>query len=60
MKNEKAQNVVEYILLAVAVILVFLILLNPQAGPVKQSVNGMLYSTVDKLHNMTQEIKITP
>ena len=57
MNNKKAQNVVEFILLAVAVILIFLAFLNPQTGPMKHSVNSLLNSTIDKIHNIAQEIK---
>ncbi len=54
MKAKKGQNIVEYILLAVAVILVFLVILNPQSGPLKNSVERTINSTVDKINELGQ------
>jgi len=56
MKNHKGQNVVEYILIAVAVVLVGLVFLNPQSSPVKNSVETILNSTVNSIHNIAQSI----
>ena len=53
MKKQKGQNIVEYILMAVAVILVFVVILRPNTGPLAQSVNRTLNSTVDKLNQFT-------
>ena len=52
----KAQNLVEYILLAAAVIVVFLILLNPQQGPMKQSVERSMNQSVDMINGMANSI----
>ncbi len=57
MENNKAQNIVEYILIVVAVVLVGLVFLNPQSGAVKKSVETTLNSTVDAVDNITQSIK---
>ncbi|MBI3602016.1 MAG: hypothetical protein HY209_03890 [Candidatus Omnitrophica bacterium] len=57
MKNNKGQNVVEYILVAVAVVLVCLVLLNPQSGPVKKSVETTLNSTVDSINSIANTIQ---
>lgn len=55
--NSKGQNMIEYILLAVAVVLVFLVLLNPKSGSVKKSVEKTLNSTVDMINGTTKEIR---
>jgi hypothetical protein len=60
MKNHKGQNIVEYILMAVAVILVMLVILNPKSGPLKHSVERTLNSTtnqLDKLSTGTSSIR---
>ena len=57
MKNNQAQNIVEYILLVVAVILVFLVVLNPRSGLLKKSVEKTLNGSVDQIGNITNEIQ---
>ena len=52
MNNQKGQNIIEYILLSVAVILVFIVILKPNTGPLAQSVNRTLNSTSDKLDDL--------
>lgn len=60
MKNGKGQNIIEYILMMAAVIVVFLIFLNPHSGPVKNSLERTLNSTVDKIANITAQINLQP
>ena len=50
MDTQKGQNIIEYILMAVAVILVFLVVLNPHSGPLKNSVERTLNSTTHQLN----------
>ena len=59
MKNAKrGQSIVEYVLLVVAVVLVFLVLLNPHSGLIKNSVERTLNSTVDVIDNTSREINL--
>lgn len=58
MKDNKGQNIIEYILLVVAVILVFLVLLNPKSGPVKTSIETTLNSTVNMIDATNQDIQL--
>lgn len=53
MNNQKGQNIIEYILMAVAIILVFLVILNPRTGTLKNSVERTLNSTTDKLDGLS-------
>jgi len=53
MKTQKGQNIIEYILMSVAAILVFLVILNPKTGPLKKSVETTLNSTTDKLNSLS-------
>ncbi len=53
--NNKGQNVIEYILLVVAVVLVCLAFFNN--GAMKQSVNASLNVTIHQLQNITNEIR---
>ncbi len=56
--DSTGQNIIEYILLVVAVILVFLLLLNPQSGLIKNSVERTLNSTVNMIDQINKEIKL--
>jgi len=56
MNNKKAQNVIEYILLIVAVLTVFIFFLGPQ-GPFKGAVqNSMMKGTVTQIQNFSDQI----
>jgi uncharacterized protein YoxC len=57
MKNMRGQNIVEYILLVVAVLLVFLVILNPQSGTIKKSVETTINGTADQISIITSQIK---
>lgn len=56
-RNFKAQNIIEYILLVVAVLLVFLVFLNPKSGPMKNSVEKTINGTVNMIDSAANEIK---
>jgi hypothetical protein len=56
--NNNGQNIIEYILLAVAALLVYLVLLNPHSGPIKNSVEATLNRSVEQIDNITSEIKL--
>ena len=58
METQKGQSIVEYILMAVAVLLVFLVILNPQSGPLKASVERTVNSTADKIDQLGQSIQL--
>jgi hypothetical protein len=58
MKTQKGQNLVEYILLAVAVILVFLVILKPKDGILSNSVNRTLNTSVNLVDSLSQSINI--
>ncbi len=59
--NFKGQSIVEYILLVIAVILVFLVVLNPlKKTQVKESIETTLNRTVDMIDNTTKEIVLPP
>ncbi len=55
--NQKAQNVVEYILLTIVVVIVFVYLFSP-AGPFKKSLQHGLDTQTQHLKNMTDDIKL--
>ncbi|MEI7998985.1 MAG: hypothetical protein WCH62_05720 [Candidatus Omnitrophota bacterium] len=54
--NNKGQSVIEYILLAVAVILVLLVIVNPHSGPIKDYVNTVINSIPEQIGNITSNI----
>ena len=58
MKTQQGQNIVEYILLVVAAILVFLVILNPRSGPLKSSVERTLNSATDNLKQLSDNANI--
>lgn len=58
--NCQGQNIIEYTLLVIAVILVFLVILNPQGGLIKSSVETTLNKTVEMINNTTREIILPP
>jgi hypothetical protein len=60
MNTRKGQNLVEYILLAVAVILVFLVILKPNSGILSNSVNRTLNTSLNLINSMGQSITISP
>ncbi len=58
MGNSKGQNLIEYILLVIAVILVCMyFFLNQTSGPMGSSINAGLYSMVNEINNIQGEIK---
>lgn len=58
--NSNGQNIVEYILLVVAVLLVFFVFLNPHGSPLKNSVETTLNSTINLIDNAASEIQLPP
>jgi len=54
-KNQKGQNMIEYILIFVAVILVILLAISPQ-GFYTQSVNKTLELSVNTIGSMAQSL----
>lgn len=55
LKSRRAQIVIEYILLVVAVLLVFLVLLKP-GGIFQERVNGIITSSEGKVQDYNDEI----
>ena len=55
MRNNKGQNLVEYILLVAAVVLVLIVFLR-RHGPMEGSLNRTLYSIDDTLNALNAEI----
>ena len=58
--NSEGQSIVEYILLFIAVVLVFLVILSPQNGMIKTSVEQTLNRTVEMINNTSSEIVFPP
>lgn len=58
MRDNKGQNIIEYILLSVAAILVFVLILQPRTGALNNSVNRTLNSTLNSLDQLSQKIVI--
>ncbi len=59
MQRNRGQNVIEYILLVVAVISIFVVFLHPD-GPFKKRVERTLYdSTVKHIKGVSSEIQFT-
>jgi hypothetical protein len=57
MRNKKAQNVVEYVLLVAAVLVICIYFLGP-GGPMSQSVNSSLNSIVNQINNINSQIQL--
>ena len=57
MRSQKGQNIVEYLLLVVAVLAVMILFLKPQGKYKKAVEHIVLNSTNDKIKNLTDEIK---
>ncbi|MFA5087409.1 MAG: hypothetical protein WC552_00070 [Candidatus Omnitrophota bacterium] len=55
MNNSKGQNILEYILLVVAFVLVVLYFLGPR-GPFKRAVNDVLDGSIDQIDRMVHNI----
>ena len=53
--NSKGQNVIEYILMVTAVLIVCIYFFS--IGPMKQSVNASLYSMVNEINTSNQQIQ---
>ena len=56
LNDQKGQNVIEYILLAVAVLLVCIFFLGKQ-GPFKKAVENSLDTTIHRIDKASAEIK---
>ena len=58
MKDRKGQNVVEYILLVAAVVVVFILFLGPN-GPFKKAVeNSLMKGTVTQIQHFSDQIQL--
>ncbi len=58
MRNAKGQNMVEYILLVTAVLLVCIYFFTTQSGgPMPKSINATLNSMVNQINNINGQIK---
>ncbi len=58
--NNKGQNVIEYILLVVAVLTVFILFLNPQ-GSYRQAIDKtVLNGTTTLIENLNNELQFPP
>ena len=55
--NNKGQNIVEYILLVVAVVLVCLVIASQNGGPMKTATNTSLSSFEIQINHLNDEIK---
>ena len=59
MRDTKGQNVVEYVLLVVAVVVVCIVFLKPQAGsPMFDGINAGLSSMVTQINSGTSSINL--
>ena len=58
MKDSKGQNMVEYILLVTAVLLVCIYFFMTKSGPMSNSINASLNSIVNQVNNLNSEIKL--
>ncbi|MDE2027304.1 MAG: hypothetical protein KGJ11_02025 [Candidatus Omnitrophica bacterium] len=56
--NSKGQNIIEYILMVTAVLLVCIYFFT--AGPMKQSVNTALNTMVNEIQNINSQINFSP
>lgn len=57
MRNCKGQNVIEYVLLVVAVLIVCIIFFSHNNGPMPQSLNTSLNGMVKHLDDLSGQIK---
>ena len=58
MRNSKGQNVIEYVLLVVAIVVVCLYYYsNLSTSPMGSAVKSMLNSTVNMVNNLNSELK---
>lgn len=54
--TQRAQSIIEYIVLVTAVVMVFIVFLNPN-GPFRRTVENLLINgTVDQINAMVNEI----
>ena len=59
MKNSKGQNLIEYILLVTAVLLVCIYFFTTQSGgPMPQAINSSLNGIVNQINNLNAAIQI--
>jgi Flp pilus assembly pilin Flp len=55
MGNSKGQNVIEYVLLVAAVVIVCVYFIS--SGPMRQTLNATLNSMVNEVKNLNSQIK---
>jgi len=58
--GRRGQNVVEYLLLTVAVVIVLFSVLNTRGGPMKSALDNILDSKVQDIKNLNSELKYAP
>jgi hypothetical protein len=56
-RKNKGQNVIEYLLLVVAVVVVLLVFMNPQGGPMKNAMENIANGTVAGIDRLNKELK---
>jgi hypothetical protein len=57
LKNAKGQNIIEYLLVSVAVILIALAFMNTQNSPMKTAVENVLQDAVTDIDGLRSELK---
>jgi Flp pilus assembly pilin Flp len=61
MRDKKGQNIIEYVLLVVAILIVCIYFFaNNSGGPMSQSVNASLNSIINQINNINSEIQLPP
>ena len=58
MRNTKGQNMVEYVLLVTAVLLVCIFFYNSSTGPMPGIINATLNSMVNQVNNLNGQIQL--
>ncbi len=58
MRNSKGQNMVEYVLLVTAVLLVCIYFFTTQSGPMPNAINATLNSIVNQINNINGQIQL--
>ena len=58
MNDNKGQNMVEYVLLVTAVLLVCIFFYNSASGPMPGIINATLNSMVNQVNNLNGQIQI--
>jgi Flp pilus assembly pilin Flp len=59
LRDNRGQNVIEYLLVVVAIVFVVIAFMNTQNGPMKNALDNVFSDTVNDIQGLNRELKFS-